>query len=167
MPKPTNVNSKLKNSTMLQDAIVTKQRHEGFIKRVCESEVVWCLENEEGFANTSSNDFEDENEEPLGLICFWSEKALASGCAKEEWEGYEPVEIPLNEFIESWCIGMANDNLMVGTNFDQNMFGYEIDPLELIVDLDEELKALGKELSLQNYPQMDVLVNEVKKILNE
>jgi Protein of unknown function (DUF2750). len=152
---------------MLQDSIITEQRHEKFIKKVCESEIVWGLENAEGFATTSSNDFEDENEEPLGLICFWSEKALAKGCAKEEWKGYEPVEIQLSEFIENWCIGMANDNLMVGSNFDLNMFGFEIDPLELIVELGKELKEQEKEIKMQKYKHLDDLVNEVEKIINE
>lgn len=152
---------------MIQNSIIIKQRHERFIKKVCETEIVWGLENAEGFATTSSNDFEDDNEEPLGLICFWSERALAKGCAKYEWKDYEPVEIQLGEFIESWCIGMANDNLMVGSNFDQNMFGFEIDPLELVVDLDKELKTLGKEIRLQKYQRMNDLVNEVKKILSE
>jgi hypothetical protein len=157
----------LKNRTMLQDSIITKQRYERFIKKVCETEMVWGLENAEGVATTSSNDFEDENEEPLELICFWSEKALAKGCAKEEWKGYKTVEIKLSDFIENWCIGMANDNLMAGSDFDQNLFGFEIDPLELIVDLDNELKLLGKAIRLQNYQRMDDLVNEVKKILSE
>jgi hypothetical protein len=152
---------------MLQDSIITKQRQERFIKKVCEYGIVWGLKNAEGFATTSSNNFEDENEEPLGLICFWSERALAKGCVKEEWKGYKPVEIQLTEFIENWCIGMANDNLMVGSNFDQNMFGFEIDPLELIVELSEELKEQEKEIIMQKYKRLDDLVIEVKKIINE
>ena len=152
---------------MLQDSIITKQSHEKFIKKVCESEMVWGLENEDGFATTSSNEYEDENEEPLELICFWSENALANACAKEEWDGYEPVEIQLSEFIENWCIGMANDNLMIGSNFDQNMFGFEIDPLDLIIELGKELKVQNKEIKLHNYKHLDDLVNAVEKIINE
>ena len=101
------------------------------------------------------------------MLCFWSGKALAKACAKEEWSGYKPVEIPLGEFIETWCISMANDNMMVGPDFDQNMHGNEIDPLELIVELATELKAQAKTIVLQNYAQLDQLVTEVKKILNE
>jgi hypothetical protein len=152
---------------MLQDSIITKQKHERFIKKVCESEIVWGLKNADGFANTSSNEYEDDNEEPLELMCFWSEKALAKACAKEEWKEYEPVEIQLSDFIENWCIGMANDNLMVGSNFDQNMFGFEIDPLDLIIELGKKLKEQRKEIKLQNYQRLDDLVHAIEKIINE
>lgn len=151
----------------MQDSIINKQKQEEFIKRACESGIVWGLQSGEEFAITSSNDYEDEDGEPLEVICFWSDRALALECAKNEWKNHEPVEIQLGEFIENWCIGMANENLMVGSNFDQNMSGSEIDPLELIVELDNELKNLGKTIHLQNYQRTDDLVNEVKKILNE
>jgi hypothetical protein len=152
---------------MLQDSITIEQRHEKFIRRVCESEIVWGLKNTGGLAITSSNEYEDEDEEPLGIICFWSEKALAKGCAREDWKGYEPVEIQLSEFIENWCIGMANDNLMVGSNFDLNMFGFEIDPLNLIIELGKELKKQNKDIKMKNYQNLEKLTIEIEKILNE
>lgn len=152
---------------MLQDKIITQMQRDRFIQTVCESGIVWGLQSEEGFAVTGSNDYEDESGEPLPLICFWSGKALAKACAKEEWSGYEPVEISLGEFIETWCIGMANDNMMAGPDFDPNMHGFEIDPLELIVELAKELNAQEKTLVLQNYAHLNDLVTEVEKILNE
>ena len=76
-----------------------------------------------------SSPYEDENEEAVSIICFWAEKARAKSCTKDGWQNYELTEIPLSEFMENWCVGMENDGLLVGTAFDQNMFGYEAEQL--------------------------------------
>lgn len=152
---------------MMQDSIITKQRHERFIKKVCETGVVWGLENNEGLATSSSDEYEDNDGEPIGLICFWSEKALAKSCIMDDWNDYEPVEISLSNFIENWCIGMSNDGLLIGSNFDQNMFGFEVDPLELIIDLSKELNNQKREIKLDKYNHINVLIDEIEKIINE
>ena len=140
---------------MHQDHITVKLRHEKFIKKVCETNIVYGLESEEGFATSNSNDFDDENDEPIGIICFWSEKALANSCIKNSWVDYRVAEIPLSEFIENWCVGMNNDCLLVGTNFDQNMFGFEIEPLELILELVKELKINKSNITFQKFDDLD------------
>ena len=148
---------------MLQSSVTVKQRYERFIKKVCETGIVYGLKNTEGFATSASNDFEDE-EGALGLICFWSEIALAKFCAKDEWLEYIPTEISLESFIENWCIGMSNDGLIVGINFDQNLFGFEIEPLELIKALLGELCEQRKELSLRKFPSMTELKQTIDKL---
>lgn len=125
---------------MLQDSIILKSRYERFIKKVCETGIVYGLESDEGYATSSSNKTEDKNRESVGLICFWSEKALANSCVKDEWGEYQVTGIPLSEFIENWCEGMNSDGFFVGINFDHNMYGYEAAPLELIERLEKELK---------------------------
>lgn len=60
---------------------------------------------------------------------------------------------------------MSNDHLMVGTNFDSNMFGYEADPLKLIIDISNELKTLGQPVKLLKYKDLDTLESEVRKII--
>ncbi len=152
---------------MIQDSIITKQRHERFIKKVCETGVVWGLENNEGLATSSSVEYEDNDGEPIGLICFWSEKALAKSCVKDDWNDYEPVEISLSDFIENWCIGMSNDGLLIGSNFDQNLFGFEVDPFELILDLSKELNNQKREIKLEKYRHINELTDEIEKIINE
>ena len=152
---------------MIQDSIVTRQRHERFIKKVCETGVVWGLENKEGLATSSSDEYEDKVGEPIEIICFWSDKAVAKSCIKDDWNDYQPVEITLSNFIENWCIGMSIDGLLIGSNFDQNMFGFEVDPLELIIDLSKELKNQEKEIKLEKYHHISELTDEIEKILNE
>lgn len=150
---------------MIQDSIIIEKRHKRFVKTVCGSEIVYGLKNNKGYATSSSVHYEDDNEEPIGIICFWAEKALAKSCIKDGWAAYKVVEISLNDFMENWCVGMANDGLLVGTEFDQNMFGFEAEPLELILDLTTELKSVGKELNFKKFKGLSDLEKQVKSVI--
>ncbi|TDO83243.1 uncharacterized protein DUF2750 [Flavobacterium chryseum] len=150
---------------MFKNHIDIKINHEKFIKKVCETNIVYGLKNEAGFATSSSNELEDENGEPVEIICFWSEEVRARVCAKNGWENYCTAEIELSEFIENWCIGIDNDELLVGTNFDQNMFGREIEGYDLILELIDELKKTSKELEFQKFENLQDLETQIKESL--
>lgn len=150
---------------MFQDSITLKNRHLKFVKTVSKTEIVYGLKNKNGFATSSSTQYEDNDGNPIGIICFWSEKVRAKSCAKDEWEKYEVKEISLSEFMENWCIGMANDELLIGTQFDQNLFGYETEPLELIIELTNELKSIEKELSFRKFNGINDFEKQVKEII--
>ena len=149
---------------MAQDSMVTKQQHERFIKEVCESEVVWVLGNKTGYSTSSSNEYEDADGNLLSVICVWSDRSMAMACAKEDWSEYEPTEIPLGEFIENWCVGMYENSMLAGTNFDENMCGVESNPLDLVVELAKELKKNRKTVSLKLYKGMDDLLREIEHV---
>lgn len=150
---------------MLQDSILIEKQYKKFIKTVCKSTIVYTLKDTEGYATSTSNNYINYHEEPIGIICFWSDIALAKSCIKEEWSNYKIAEIPLVEFIENWCIGMDHDGLIIGTEFDQNMFGFEAEPLELILELISELKATGKELNFKGFKGIKDLEKQIKAIL--
>lgn len=150
---------------MFKNQIDIRLKHERFIKTVCKTNIVYGLENQVGFATSSSNEFEDEDGEPIEIICFWSEEILAKVCAKNEWKKYKAIPIDLGDFIENWCIGIHNDGLLVGTNFDQNMFGNEIEGYNLIIELIDELKKTKKELKLKKFENIQDLESQIKKIL--
>lgn len=151
---------------MLQDLILIEKRHKRFIKKVCESEIVYVLKSSKGFATTNSTQYEDEEENPIGLICFWAEKSLAKSNIKSDWKRYKVIKISLVDFIENWCIGMEKDNLLVGTEFDQNMFGFEAEPLELILALIAELNSLGKNLNFRKFNGLEDLEKKIKSLMN-
>jgi len=150
---------------MFQDSITLKNRHLKFIKTVSESGIVYGLKSKNGFATSSSTQFEDDNGNPIGMICFWAEKVRAKSCAKDEWRKYKVTEIPLAEFMENWCIGMVNDGLLIGTQFDQNLFGHEVEPLDLILELTSELKSTGKDLTLRKFNGIADFEEQVKAII--
>tara|TARA_R110000850_G_scaffold73157_2_gene160623 strand:- start:685 stop:1224 length:540 start_codon:yes stop_codon:yes gene_type:complete len=151
--------------TMFQDSITLKSRHQKFIKTVSENGIVYGLKSKNGFATSSSTQFEDDNGNPIGMICFWAEKVRAKSCAKDEWRKYNVTEIPLAEFMENWCVGMANDGLLIGTQFDQNLFGYEVEPLDLILELTAEIKSTGKDLNFRKFRGIDNLQEQVNSII--
>jgi acyl carrier protein len=151
----------------MQDVENEKQRHKRFIKKVCETGSVWGLENDEGFAMSSSEEYEDADGEAVDLMCFWSEKSLAQACEKKEWVGYRTTEIALGDFMENWCIGMYEDELLIGTDLDEELFGSEIDPLDLILELCAELKSQGKEIQFENYKNINDLVKEIETFKSE
>ena len=147
---------------MLQDSLLLEKRYKRFIKIVCESEIVYALKKSNGFATSSSNEFEDENGNPVGIICFWGEKSRATSCIEKEWSSYKVHEISLPDFLENWCIGMHFDQHIVGTNFDWNMFGFEIAPLELAVELIEKIKAKGIKVEFKKYDDIEDFEQRVR-----
>jgi hypothetical protein len=150
---------------MIQDSIIIEKRHKRFIKKICESEIVFGLKNHKGFATSSSINYENNEGKPIGIICFWAEKSLAKSCIEKDWLDYKVSEILLCDFIENWCLGMENDELLVGSEFDRNMFGFESEPMELIIELITELKSIGKDLSFKKFEGILDLEKQVKEII--
>jgi Protein of unknown function (DUF2750) len=149
------------------DHDTVKARYDAFISTVCASRKIYMLQSDEGFANSTSNAYTDENDEPIELICFWSTEALATACMADEWKDFEITDISLEEFIENACIGISNDDMMIGVDFDSNLIGFEADPLELILDLLEEIETKKLPLKLQNYKSPKELINEIESVLGE
>lgn len=152
---------------MLQDHITVENRHKDFIKKITETETVYALKDGNGYATSYSNESEYEDSEEVQIICFWSDAARAKSCIENQWNHYEPSPIPLNEFVENWCLGMNSDGLLVGTNFDSNLFGYEAEPLELILDIIEELRSSGKSLELRKFENMEDLEKQIREVLED
>jgi hypothetical protein len=142
---------------MFKNHIDVKLKHKKFIKKVCETKIVYSLENEDGIATSSSNDLEDENGEPIGILCFWG--------VKDGWKTYEVLEINLVDFMENWCVGIDNDGLLIGTNFDQNMFGFEIEGYDLILELIDELKTNNTKLDFQKFQSLEDFETQVKEAI--
>lgn len=150
---------------MIQDILQLQQRHEEFIKKICKTEKVYGLENQVGFATLDSANYEDENGKSMPVMCFWSDRNGARACAKDKWKSYEPSEIQLAEFIEEWCVGMYNEGLLAGTDFDENKLGNEIDALELLLEITTELQSQNKELQFKKFENLSDLEEQIREIL--
>jgi hypothetical protein len=143
---------------MLQDTLTIDAKYKLFIEKVAGSKLVWGLKNKEGWANSYAN----ENEE-IDVIPFWSDRAYAKACARDEWKGYSPAEIPLAEFLESWCIEMAEAETLAGINWDANMFGKEIDALELAYDILMQLKEIKSAIKFKKYSGLDEFMDSINE----
>ncbi len=97
-----------------------------FLSAIKESGQVWSLKSEEGWVVCDSEEFEDTD-----VIPFWSAREYAAVQCTEEWAGYTAVEIGLDEFVDQWLHEMEEDGVLVGPNWNANMEGLEIEPVDL------------------------------------
>ncbi len=111
---------------MLDNKIASLERYERFIERIKKAGEIWGLKNADGWCVSDSN-----NNDDVQVMPFWSDRAYAQQCAKEEWANYVPTAIDLVSFTTKWLPGLAKDKLLVGTNWSSHLIGEEIEPLAL------------------------------------
>ena len=146
---------------MLQDIATIESKYKLFVEKTAASKSVWALKSKNGWANSHSNDSED-----VDVIPFWSDRAYAKACARDDWKGYLPVEITLAEFLENWCIEMADNEVLAGVNWDANMFGKESTALDLAVDVLKQLNAINSAISFKNYSSINEFITEISESLD-
>jgi hypothetical protein len=76
----------------------------------------------------------------IGVIPFWSNQDLAFQLCSDEWTIYKPVAIAMEEFLDDWLIGMHQDVLRVGINWNAELEGQELEPLDLLEEFELELE---------------------------
>ena len=111
-----------------------EENHARFIREVRDSGLVWGLKSDQGWAVCESNEYEDTDVYP-----FWSDQAQARIHCRDDWAGFVPERLALDLFIDTWLAGMSEDGVLVGTNWDEELSGLELEP----DDLAEELLGAG------------------------
>jgi hypothetical protein len=86
---------------------------------------------------------------------FWSDRAYAQQCAKEEWASYTPTPIDLAQFAARWLPGLAKDGLLVGANWSAHLIGEEIEPLVLKERLDLKICSVDKKTFTRTQTQRE------------
>jgi len=109
-----------------------------FIEDAFSTGCVWGLENSEGFALCASND----NDE-IDVMPFWSQPEYAQAHCVEDWASYKPVAISLEELLDDWLPGMHEDVTLVGINWNAELEGPEIEPLDLLEDMDKTAASIA------------------------
>ena len=136
---------------MLKNSVDIQKQHRRFVVNIVKTGIVWALQSKEGCASSFSNKYENENGDPENIICFWSDKKRAHVCQRKNWPNYTVKDIPLSIFMENWLIGMDQDGSIAGTNFDWNMFGFEALPLNLLLEIFDEMNSLNKTQTFSKY----------------
>jgi hypothetical protein len=121
--------------TMTKLTADAQANHDLFVKTVKETGLVWGLKVEDDWAVCESNEYEDQMVFP-----FWSNEADARIHCEDEWAEYAPATIALDEFAQDWLVGMDEDGLLVGTNWDAELSGMEVEPMELAEALGYEVE---------------------------
>ncbi|WP_183556841.1 DUF2750 domain-containing protein [Mucilaginibacter sp. SP1R1] len=146
---------------MLQDIATIESKYQLFIEQVAATKLVWVLKSKTGWANTHSSDSEE-----VDVVPFWSDRALAKVCARDDWRGYLPVEIPLVEFLENWCIGMAEMGTLAGINWDANMFGKESGAVNVAIDILKQLNVIDSAIAFKNYESINEFIADISESLD-
>ncbi|HEX3552630.1 MAG TPA: DUF2750 domain-containing protein [Thermoanaerobaculia bacterium] len=125
--------------------------HTRFIARVVEGEHVWGLSTPDGFLACESDEEEDR-----AVLPFWSD-ADDARAAQSEVESSDVDSIELFDFLFRWLPGMADDEVLAGTNWTPALEGKEVDPLTL---QDEILDAMSDDVRIS---YLDRLAREVRE----
>lgn len=113
----------------------TEENHARFIAEALDTGCVWGLQHEDGWALSASEKYESTEVMP-----FWSQPEFAEAHRRDEWSAYQVVPVSLEEFLEDWLPGMHEDVFLVGVNWDAGMEGLEVEPLDLLQEIEQELQ---------------------------
>lgn len=105
-----------------------------FIVEAMELGCVWGLQGPDGWALSASDEHDD-----VDVMPFWSQESFARAHCVDDWQGYQPVPIDLDEFLEDWLPGMHEDVLLVGINWNEALEGDEMEPLDLLEEFEAEM----------------------------
>lgn len=112
---------------------------EKFVEQVIAQQQLFGLyEETQGWANCHAHD----NKDATAVYLFWSEAASAEKLQNEEWANYQVQAISLPVFLESWLDGMQKQQVFAGVNWDENLYGLEIEAMVLknsLIEKDQEL----------------------------
>ena len=111
-------------------ALSADERYDFFLDLVAENGTVYTLKDEQGCLLVSS--------EAESCLPVWPDQALAEACSTQEWQGFEPLAISLQDWLEKWVPGMTEDGHLVAVFPDLNTESVIVTPQELADDFSAE-----------------------------
>ncbi|MDB2439305.1 DUF2750 domain-containing protein [Hellea sp.] len=105
-------------------------RYNHFIKQVVDYEKVWGLYFD-GWATSADN-------QEQKLIPVWPRREYALLHASDEWEGFEPKAISVNEFINTFIPELVKSNYGLSVFYVADVGGVDIEITQLLNDLEIE-----------------------------
>ena len=112
------------------------EEYNRFIRSIIGSQTLYTLVSGEGdIAECPSTEYEEDDGEPVPVFCVWHDRAQAEACKVEEWADYQLEALPLDFFMHEWLVSMDQDAVLLGVDFDSELYGLEIEPVEVLADL--------------------------------
>ena len=108
------------------------KRFDYFVKKVADFEKVWGL-FDKGWAMAGDDDGRE-------VLLLWPAKQYAQLSAVEDWASFQPMEIPLVEFLNEWIPQMVKRKERIGIFLTPDGKGVISEPSELNTSLANELK---------------------------
>jgi hypothetical protein len=125
------------------------------------------LNSKDGLSVCTSHDYTFENGTPLNVICFWGTIEEAISCKVDGWSGHQDFVLDLAPFMENWCVGLDEDSHLIGLNFNANLSGIEVRPLELLLDIIKYLKTNKIFVNLSDFKNIIELEKTAQKLIEE
>ena len=69
--------------------------------------------------------------------------------------------------MENWCLGMGQEDIVAGIDFDSTLFGYEEAPLRLLSSLIEEVEANDVKLTFNSFSSLGDIKEYIKELEQE
>ena len=112
------------------------EEYNRFIRSIIGSQTLYTLVSDEGdIAECPSTEYEEDDGEPVPVFCVWHDRAQAEACKVEEWADYQLEALPLDFFLHEWLVSMDQDAVLLGVDLDSELYGLEIEPVEVLADL--------------------------------
>ena len=112
------------------------ENYQRFLAEAIDCGCVWGLQGPEGWALAPSEKYRQSDVMP-----FWSQPEFAQVHCVDEWKDYAVVPIALEELLEDWLPGMHQDVYLVGINWNQDLEGSEVEPLDLLEEFEQTLAS--------------------------
>ena len=102
-----------------------------FVTEAIETGTVWAIRDAGGYpapANASGD----------RAMPFWSKRSRAEKIISgvHAYDGFEPEEVDLEDFLDDWLPGLAQDGLSVGLNwYGKNATGYHLAPTDVVAKI--------------------------------
>ncbi len=124
-----------------------------FVRTAVLTQTVYTLQdNEDFFAECPSETYQDNFGEPTPVHCFWHLADTARSCQQEEWQNYQLIAISLTDFMGEILLDMDDAEQLVGVSFDAELYGSEVEPIELLGDLLDEIQ---RQHLIHEFPDFD------------
>ena len=138
---------------------------DNFIEKIIKNDSVYIIEYKDELAIAESLLFKTDVNEPVNVVCFWSDKEQAMKCCNEIWKNYKPIELCIATFIEDYLVNIYNESFIVGIDFNEKIEGIEADPLDIICELIKELKKQNINLEFEYFKNLTDLEAQLQKLL--
>ncbi|MCY1691432.1 DUF2750 domain-containing protein [Exiguobacterium sp. SL14] len=108
------------------------EQAELFVQTVIETGTVYGLSKFEqsGWAYCPSN------QEETDVLLFFSTEEAAKSLQTKEWANYHLIRLELDLFMDGWLPNMSDDGLYCGLNWGPELVGLELDPEDVLADLE-------------------------------
>ncbi|MDO4433854.1 MAG: DUF2750 domain-containing protein [Alysiella sp.] len=115
-----------------------------FVQHIVRNRTVYTLlDEEEYYAECPSAFYDDKLGEPFMVSCFWHSANDAQLCCTQEWADYCISEIDLEEFMFEVLLDLHEAKHLIGVAFDGELYGSEVEPINLLSDLLDEIHQQG------------------------